>query len=273
MKHIKLISFAMIICILVFPLFDTAFAQGFTAMPAASGIFDGKQMNLTAYSMNGNNYFKLRDLAAVVNSSAEWDSLVNRIVILTDTILARTAEQRMEILNSTSNVTITGKNYYVSNAGDDKNDGRSPDTAWATIAKVNETAFADGDGVFFERGGFFRGALQCAERVTYSAYGSGAKPVLADSPENGSGSEKWTLYLQGNNGEKIWKYHQAMPACGNIVFDDGAQWGFKCAPSWNGTVFINRKTGRPFDVGKELDRDLMFLDDAVQYWLWRHQPI
>lgn len=52
--------------------------------------------------------------------------------------------------------TYTGTAYYVSNQGDDGNDGLSPETAWATLARVNQASLAYGDAVFFERGGVWR---------------------------------------------------------------------------------------------------------------------
>lgn len=47
-----------------------------------------------------------------------------------------------------------------------------------------------GDAVFFERGGLWRGYLDCAEGVTYSAYGQGEKPRIYGSPENGADPNK-----------------------------------------------------------------------------------
>ena len=48
--------------------------------------------------------------------------------------------------------TYTGTAYYVSNSGDDANDGLSPETAWATIDRLNAQPLQYGDAVFFERG-------------------------------------------------------------------------------------------------------------------------
>lgn len=62
------------------------------------------------------------------------------------------AEQRKrEILDARDEITIKGTTYYVSNAGDDENDGKTPETAWKTLAKVSETPLCVGDGVRFRR--------------------------------------------------------------------------------------------------------------------------
>ena len=43
--------------------------------------------------------------------------------------------------------------YFVSNSGNDANDGRSHATAWATIDKVNAATLSTGSDVYFETGG------------------------------------------------------------------------------------------------------------------------
>ncbi|PYI51643.1 hypothetical protein DLM86_23950 [Paenibacillus flagellatus] len=50
------------------------------ASSTASVIYiDGKQTQLTAYNINGNNYFKLRDIAKAINFGVTWDGTSNRI--------------------------------------------------------------------------------------------------------------------------------------------------------------------------------------------------
>ena len=48
---------------------------------------------------------------------------------------------------------VSAQEYYVSNEGDDDNDGLSDATAWATIGKVNSyTNFQEGDDIYFRCG-------------------------------------------------------------------------------------------------------------------------
>ena len=47
---------------------------------------------------------------------------------------------------------ISGRSYYVSSEGNDRNDGKSPETAWRSLGKVNATAFRPGDTIRFEGG-------------------------------------------------------------------------------------------------------------------------
>jgi parallel beta-helix repeat protein len=75
-------------------------------------------------------------------------------------------------------------NYYVSNSGDDSKAGTTSQTAWRTLNKVNNTKFAPGDQILFERGGVWREKLIVPSSgapgnpIVFGAYGSGANPVI-----------------------------------------------------------------------------------------------
>jgi hypothetical protein len=147
-------------------------------------------------------------------------AFVEKYIKLTDALIE-------EIENSPTTVEVTGKKYYVSNEGNDENDGLSPETPWKTVARVNRQRFRYGDGVFFKRGDTFRQtyALETNNGVTYSAYGEGKKPRLVGSVD-ASGADKWikTEY------ENIYAYAEKIPAerdVGNIIFDGGRAWGIQ----------------------------------------------
>ena len=133
-------------------------------------------------------------------------------------IEALSAKRKAEILSTRDTITITGTKYYVSNSGNDDNDGKSPETAWATIDKVNEYTYEEGDGVLFNRGDFFRGNLLAKSGVTYAAYGEGDKPKLSASEENGASEEKWILVEGTTN---VWKFYRQMVDIGGILADRG----------------------------------------------------
>lgn len=80
--------------------------------------------------------------------------------------------------------------YYVdASAGKDSNDGRSPTTAWRTIAKVNASSFSAGDQVLFKRGEVWREQLtvpssgSAGKPIIFGAYSSGVAPAIAGSDE------------------------------------------------------------------------------------------
>ena len=42
---------------------------------------NGKEVELTAYTINESNYFKLRDIATVFDFSVSWDGDSNKVII------------------------------------------------------------------------------------------------------------------------------------------------------------------------------------------------
>lgn len=173
-------------------------------------------------------------------------------------ILAKAEARKKAILNSTTAVTVEGTKYYVSNKGNDNNDGRTPQTAWTTLSKVNSAELKPGDGVFFERGGLWRGYIDCAKGVTYSAYGTGEKPKIYGSLESGTDAAKWKLWYD-KNGVKIWKFYRDITEVGNIVFDGGASYASRVYAYYNGANWvISGKDQRPFDIAQGLKQDLQF---------------
>ena len=174
------------------------------------------------------------------------------------------SEERIKAIRATESVhpEITGKTYYVSENGNDANDGLSPETAWKTIKKVNTAALLQGDGVLFERGGLWRERMTTRSGITYSAYGEGEKPRIYGSPENGADASKWTLYYENKDtGAKVWKYaNEGMVDIGEIVFD-GSSYAKKMTLSYIDGKYSVRK-GEPFEIEKHLDTDLSFFHKA-----------
>ena len=73
---------------------SVAYAAGIIATPTADMdqtiILNGAEIELTGYNINGNNYFKLRDIAAAVDFGVTWSG-ENRAVII-DTMVGYTPE-------------------------------------------------------------------------------------------------------------------------------------------------------------------------------------
>ena len=47
---------------------------------------NGKEVNLTAYNIDGNNYFKLRDIGLIFDFGIYWDGINNIIIIDTSKV-------------------------------------------------------------------------------------------------------------------------------------------------------------------------------------------
>ena len=99
--------------------------------------------------------------------------------------------------------------YYISNMGDDANNGTSTATPWKTLTKLSAElggtsgtwgTISTGDQVYFRRGDVFRGSIAFSaynnDGITFDAYGSGATPIIKGSTV----VTNWTVH-SGN----IWK--------------------------------------------------------------------
>ena len=131
-------------------------------------------------------------------------------------------------------------NHYISNNGNDRNNGISAATPWQSVSKVNKSMalFSTGDSILFLRGDTFTGQLTVTKSIVVGAYGTGAKPVF-----NGFTTlTNWT-----NSGKGIWE--AALPAGKSnlnlVTINDTikavGRWpntGFLIFESHNGTIAI-----------------------------------
>lgn len=165
------------------------------------------------------------------------------------------AEQRKFDIRATSDhLKITGNTYYVSNLGNDANDGRSPKTAWKTLAKVSAAPLERGDGVLFRRGDTFRGFVKAASGVSYGAYGAGHKPNFYGWDKSLADTGLWDLYDAEHH---IWKLNEPIADCGTLVFNHGDAHSRKLIPSYIGGRFVCRDDiTRPFRMEEEMTENL-----------------
>ena len=173
-------------------------------------------------------------------------------------------DARIVEIRSTANMLIPqgARVFYVSNNGNDNNDGKSPEKAWKTLNKVNSASVTSGSYVCFERGGLWRGQIVAKANVTYTAYGTGEKPKIYGSPENGADPSKWKKAATN-----IWYYEgsQNWKDVGTLVFNEGESCAIKAIREWkdNGDIY-NWTTGLPFNNGyKDLNTDLHFYHDKA----------
>lgn len=169
------------------------------------------------------------------------DRFIEKCIEATDTLIS-------EIKNSKTDITYTGKAYYVSEFGDDSNDGASPERAWKSIARVNQADLRQGDAVLFKRGERFRSeeSVFIKNGVTYSTYGEGKKPLLIFSLD-ASGEGSWLP----TDREGVFVYNRRFTGfeydASMIVINGGALWGIKVSGTKSGNRLNN---GRVFN-GRE----------------------
>ena len=153
-----------------------------------------------------------------------------------------------------------GNAYYVSNSGNDNNDGLSPETPIATISKVNKLNLKAGDVVYFQRGGVWRGSLKAyTSGVSYSAYSEGNKPELYGSSHNYAKVGEWIKTDSPN----IYRYSEKIyEDVGNIIFNNGEANGIKCVLKEKNGVIYNRTTDKRFYSYADLTGNLHFFHDS-----------
>ncbi|MBQ7821572.1 MAG: S-layer homology domain-containing protein [Clostridia bacterium] len=183
-----------------------------------------------------------------------------------DKYLAEAEALKKSIIDSPTNVKWTGTAYYVSPKGDDNNDGLTPATAFKTVGKISGASFLnEGDAVLFERGGAYRftGTLSTKNGVTYSAYGSGAKPKLI-----GSIDASYEALWEETDHENIYAFTTGIGGAntdvGQIVFDMGKAWGIKLQKNnWIGT---NSNGLEMIETGTPTSGTVNDLKHDLEYW-------
>lgn len=95
------------------------------------------------------------------------------------------------VLNAVGCVGTSGRVIYVSHNGCDTNDGLSERTPIRSALRLNGMSLQMGDSVLFERGGVYRGHICARSGVTYSAYGTGNKPIISGSFKNYADEKLW----------------------------------------------------------------------------------
>jgi len=146
----------------------------------------------------------------------------------------------------------TGTHYYVSRAGNDTQNGHSTETAWQTIARVNQQNLVPGDTVLFRRGDTWRETLYLEQSgsdeqwIMYGAYGEGEKPRILGSEQ----ALEWT-HVTGN----IWQSatHLQNPYSGGYSY---------------GEVFFEHNDSR-VSWGRQRDFDISYANLEREYdWAW-----
>ena len=124
-------------------------------------------------------------------------------------------------------------NHYISNRGNDSNNGISASTPWLTVSNVNKSMmlFSDGDSILFRRGDTFTGQLTVTKSIVVGAYGTGAKPVF-----NGFA----TLSNWSNSGNGIWEaaLPDGKPNLNLVTINDTV----KAVGRWPNTGFLTYKS-------------------------------
>lgn len=187
-----------------------------------------------------------------------WKSALYMVVRAEQSFLKALEEwstkRKKQIRESADSIERKGVMYYVSNDGDDSNDGKTPSTPWKTLEKVSSASLQRGACVLFRRGDLFRGNVKTKVGVTYSAYGEGEKPKIFGWKENLANEKLW---VEVDSIRHIWKYVEKIPDCGTLVFNNGENHSRKLIPTYKNGCFVCREDEtRLFDMSEEMTKDL-----------------
>ena len=152
--------------------------------------------------------------------------------------------------------------YFSSFRGNNNNSGTSPDEPFCDLEVLDSLNLKPFDVVYFERGSFWRrGFTAKVENVTYTAYGTGPKPMMYGSPVDGATYGSWEETDEPNVWVYSHKVHHELEL-GSIIFNNGESWAPKVVirEESDGKLFDNT-TGDPFYSYKDLKRDLHFYYD------------
>ncbi len=122
---------------------------------------------------------------------------------------------RNQILNTKDELT-RNTIYYVSNNGDDNNDGLTPETPFKTLERVN-AIYGGQYLVCFERGSTFRltKTFWTNGHIKYGAYGEGPKPRFLGSERDYADPSIWT-----KEDNDIWSTPLKTERAGMMNFND-----------------------------------------------------
>lgn len=172
------------------------------------------------------------------------------------------------ILLVLTSVVASAKTYYVSTSGSDANPGTSSTAPWKTLNKVNSFVFAANDSILFKRGDVFFGSVVVnRNNLTFSAYGTGAKPVINGfvtasswtSLGNGvyecavNAKKRLNMVMLNGKVQQIGRYPNASDADGGYLFFEGATSTsitdnqLSSTVNWTGAEVAIRKNGFTID--------------------------
>ncbi len=179
-----------------------------------------------------------------------------------DMIDTKTEQYKQNVINSPnmSLSGVTGTVYYVSPNGNDSNSGKSPSAAWKTLAKVSATTFKSGDVILFERGAEFRGKITAkASGLTFSAYGTGAKPIINGSKRDFADPSIWVE----TDVENVYKLTVTVSDVGLVALDHSKKLGVY--DELMGTMRVSGVTynNKLFTDYRDLDTDLHYYSDLA----------
>jgi hypothetical protein len=161
------------------------------------------------------------------------------------------------------------RTFYVSNSGNDNNNGTTPSSPWKTIAKINSQTFRAGDGILFKRGDVWdtwttdnyidiEYGGTSGHPIYYGAYGGGVKPIfrqMASIPGwNTAGNwihvrgNIWSITTSTDNLNRLWLSGVEVQVCSSSTVTALLPW------YWASNVLYVYSTTNPATAFSNIQR-------------------
>ncbi len=146
---------------------------------------------------------------------------LEKVIFQTGGAEVEAGELKNKILYSKDTMPEGNKKYFISNNGNDENDGLSPDTPIKSYKRLADIELCNGDSILFERNSVFRFSdmllIEC-DNIFIGAYGQGKKPLICGSVKNYAHNSLWTQTENPN----IWitKVPISARSAGSILFNN-----------------------------------------------------
>ncbi len=142
------------------------------------------------------------------------------------------AELKAKILSAADTVKAENITYYLSENGNDLNNGLTPETAIKTFDRLAELSLSEGDAILLKRGDTFRLNDMFwikADNIKIGAYGEGEKPLLLGSVRDYADSSIW----EKTEFDNIWVTYcpKSVKRAGGMFFN-----GDECYGDWKFTL-------------------------------------
>ncbi len=205
--------------------------------------------------------------------SMQTDRLLEATVPYLEALQTKADAMKTQVLSARPNLDgFNGTKYYISNNGDDANDGKSEAAPWKTLDKIMSANLKKGDVILFERGGEWRGYLsRTFAGVLFTNYGDLEKPlpILNGSLQNYADESLWVEVS-----ENVWQCTVPLHDVGVIVFDHSGELGDYDAKFGNilfhrasDSAFYDKRDGKPLGY-EDLSDDLQFYSDLATNTLY-----
>ncbi len=130
-------------------------------------------------------------------------------------------EMKERVINTESEYFARARVIYVSEEGNDLNDGLSEEKPIKTIAKIKEM-MQDGDTFLFRRGDMFRGHILIEHHhITFSAYGKGKKPIFNSSDHDYADESFW----KETDCKNVWECTKPLHNVGIVHYNTSREYG------------------------------------------------